>query len=246
MASARLLLASLVFSSLCFASSQASAPKVSLELYYETLCPYCSRFMVNHLPKIFDDGLISIVDLDLIPYGNARVKSNDSITCQHGPYECLLNTIEACAISVWPDVFEHFKFIYCVERLVFEHKYDNWETCFEETGLDSTAVLKCYEGGDGNKLELQYAAKTGALQPPHTYVPWVVVDGQPLYDDYENFESYICKAYTGDLPKACVKVLPLTLHPKWIASTDLVSYADEVIISPVMQNEHDMKMKMLM
>lgn len=23
---------------------------------------------------------------------------------QHGPYECLLNTIEACAIDVWPDV----------------------------------------------------------------------------------------------------------------------------------------------
>lgn len=56
--------------------------------------------------------------------------------------------------------FEHFKFIYCVERLVFEHKYDNWETCFEETGLDSTAVLKCYEGGDGNKVVFRHFAVT--------------------------------------------------------------------------------------
>lgn len=38
--------------------------------------------MVNYLPKIFDDGLVSIVDLRLVPFGNARVGPNGSIYCQ--------------------------------------------------------------------------------------------------------------------------------------------------------------------
>ncbi|XP_062208868.1 gamma-interferon-responsive lysosomal thiol protein-like [Phragmites australis] len=66
------------------AASPASGAKVSLALYYESLCPYCSRFIVNHLAGIFDDGLIDVVDLRLVPYGNAHVGSNNEISCQHG------------------------------------------------------------------------------------------------------------------------------------------------------------------
>ncbi|KAK1285332.1 hypothetical protein QJS10_CPB20g00232 [Acorus calamus] len=205
--------------------------KVRLSLYYETLCPYCSRFMVKYLPKIFDDGLFSVVDLELVPYGNARiVDSNGTIACQHGPYECLLNTVEACAIDTWPDLATHFQFIYCVERLVVERKYTDWESCFQATGLDSQAVLNCYNNGRGKQLELQYASRTNALQPPHTYVPWVVVDGQPLYDDYENFESYICKAYKGNPPRACESLAPSKIRPGVKANpVDRVCYTKQTV-----------------
>ncbi|GMI96935.1 hypothetical protein HRI_003362700 [Hibiscus trionum] len=178
--------------------------KVSLVLYYESLCPFSANFIVNYLPKLFQDDLISVVDLRLVPWGNAKLKGNDTFECQHGPAECLLNTVEACALDAWPKLNDHFPFIYCVEALVFKSKYFEWESCFEKLGLEAKPVNDCYSSELGKKLDLQYAAETNALEPPHKYVPWVVVDGQPLYEDYENYLSYVCKAYKGAaVPKAC-------------------------------------------
>ncbi|XP_042456031.1 gamma-interferon-responsive lysosomal thiol protein-like [Zingiber officinale] len=205
-------MAFLRLSVLLFASllGAVASRKVPLSVYYEAMCPFCSNFIVNRLPKLFESGLISAVDLELLPYGNARLDSNGSISCQHGQYECLLNTVEACAIRISPSVLEHFSFIYCVERSVKDGRYMNWEACFQKTGFDSKSVIDCYNSGCGIKLELQYKTKTEALQPPHLYVPWVVVNGKPLYEDYENFEHYICKAYGGAPPKACEGLLTIS------------------------------------
>lgn len=56
--------------------------KVVIALYYETLCPYCSNLIVNYLYKYFEDGLDSISILKLVPYGNAKIKPNNTIVCQ--------------------------------------------------------------------------------------------------------------------------------------------------------------------
>ncbi|KAL6967731.1 hypothetical protein U1Q18_033541 [Sarracenia purpurea var. burkii] len=207
---------------------QSENGKVTVALYYESLCPYCSNFIVNDLVKLFDDDeLISLVDLKIIPYGNARIGPNDTVTCQHGPSECLLNTIEACAINIWPDLNKHFSYINCVETLVYKHKYPQWETCFDELGLDPTPISECYSSGYGKELELKYAAETNTLQPPHEYVPWVVVDGQPLYEDYENFVSYICKAYNGTArPNACTGLALDTIRNEKTNTRHPVSYIE--------------------
>ncbi|PKA50591.1 hypothetical protein AXF42_Ash013806 [Apostasia shenzhenica] len=200
----------LSFSLFLGCSTASAAPNVSLALYYEALCPFCSRFVVLSLSKIFRDGLSSIVDLRLVPYGNSRIGSNSSISCQHGPSECLLNTVEACAIYVWPNVKVHFSYIFCVESLVLENKYNEWKSCFQKTGLDPQPLMNCYSSWLGQKIEHQYATQTNALLPALRYVPWVVVNGLPLYDDYDNFENYICKSYNGELPDACGS-LPLRI-----------------------------------
>lgn len=63
--------------------SLPSSSKVSLSLYYESLCPACSSFIVDHLVKLFEDDLISIVDLHLSPWGNTYLRP-DNVTdlCQ--------------------------------------------------------------------------------------------------------------------------------------------------------------------
>ncbi|KAF5821709.1 putative gamma interferon inducible lysosomal thiol reductase GILT [Helianthus annuus] len=206
------------------------AEKVQVKVYYESLCPYCENFIVNYLIDVFSEGIDAIADVHLFPYGNAKVNSNGNITCQHGEEECFFNTVEACAINTWPDVHDHFPFVYCVERYLYYGKFDQWESCFEELSLDPKPVKDCYSNGLGYQLNLQYADLTNSLEPPKKYVPWVVVDGKPLYDDYIYIITNICGMYKGpNLPKACFRCLPsplgaphdrvIPLHP--------VTYADD-------------------
>ncbi|KAL9268441.1 Gamma-interferon-responsive lysosomal thiol protein-like protein [Drosera capensis] len=205
-----LLIAFLVFLCSSMVTSDLAASnitqKVAVDMYYESLCPLSADFITNELAKVFQEqDLFSIIDLRLSPWGNAQIGEGESFSCQHGESECLLNTIEACAISIWPDVNQHFPLISCIETSVQQGQSPHWETCCQTLGFDSNAVSDCYSNGLGNQLEMQYAAQT----PPHQFVPWVVVDGQPINNDYENFVHYVCKAYNGSaVPGAC-RVLSL-------------------------------------
>jgi interferon gamma-inducible protein 30 len=63
--------------------SRPKSPKVNLSLYYETLCPVSKEFIVNDLVKVFKEDLISIVNLRLVPWGNAHIiDPNKTIICQ--------------------------------------------------------------------------------------------------------------------------------------------------------------------
>ncbi|KAL8504892.1 hypothetical protein ACS0TY_016184 [Phlomoides rotata] len=185
-------------------SSSENDNLVDVSLYYESLCPYCATFIVNNLVKIFQTDLISIVNLRLIPWGNTQVQPNNTWICQHGVDECQLDVTEACAINTWPKVETHFRFIYCVERLHLMNKHTQWESCFSAIGLDSKPLNDCYNNGLGFQLENSYAEETANLNPRHRFVPWVVVNNFPLQEDFQNFISYICRAYRGNkVPNAC-------------------------------------------
>lgn len=73
---------------LLFTSSLASrifpsdSQKVSVGLYYESLCPDSANFIINYLAKLFETDLISIVDLSLVPWGNAKLRGNGTFDCQ--------------------------------------------------------------------------------------------------------------------------------------------------------------------
>ena len=64
------------------------APKVAVEVYYEALCPDCERFVRDTLrPALLPEagtGLEGVVDLRLVPAGNAKIGAGGAIECQHG------------------------------------------------------------------------------------------------------------------------------------------------------------------
>ncbi|KAG5584840.1 hypothetical protein H5410_045274 [Solanum commersonii] len=189
---------------LIFQCHVCSQDKVILSLYYESLCPYCADFIVNQLVKVLQTDLGSIVNLRLVPWGNTQIAPNTSWICQHGTDECQLNTVEACAIKVWSNLETHFKLISCIEQLHLQNKHSSWQSCFASTGLNQNPIENCYNNGLGYRLETAYADETTKLKPAHRFVPWVLVNNQPLQEDYQNFIAYICKAYKGrNNPQAC-------------------------------------------
>lgn len=66
---------------LCYLA-HAQDDRVGVSVYYESMCPYSADFIVNQLIKIFQTDLPSIVDLRLVPWGNARFTSNNTWICQ--------------------------------------------------------------------------------------------------------------------------------------------------------------------
>jgi interferon gamma-inducible protein 30 len=104
----------------CFEVRSAADDKVLVELYFESLCPYCHNFLVGPIKKALatkDIWLIS--DFKLYPYGNARTTKNGtsySFTCQHGVAECQGNMIEACALNMYDYYSAALPFIVCLEE----------------------------------------------------------------------------------------------------------------------------------
>ncbi|MCL7038976.1 hypothetical protein MKW94_022141 [Papaver nudicaule] len=117
--------------------------------------------------------------------------------------KCLLNTVEACALHVWPALDKHFNFIKCVETFVYKDQQSQWKSCYSKLGYEEESINQCLKSGLEKQLELGHAKVTGDLKPPHDFVPWVTVNNEPLINETINFQTYVCNAYKGTKPAAC-------------------------------------------
>lgn len=62
----------------------------------------------------------------------------------------------------------------------------------------------CCAGNLGAELVHAAADETASLQPAHTYVPWVVVDGVAIGSASPFLRHFVCVALRpGDRPDAC-------------------------------------------
>lgn len=162
------------------------------------------------------------MDFKVFPYGNAKettIGKRHIFTCQHGPTECEGNMYEACGIAhnnaTQPGAkhADWFPYVYCMEK---GEPSTDAEACAKSAGLDFAPIKACagqkpsLGSDEGNALMHEIAQTTAALNPPHKWTPWVVMNGVPLTEDQlgETLLSLVCKAYTGTKPAGCSSVVP--------------------------------------
>ncbi|XP_045833731.1 gamma-interferon-responsive lysosomal thiol protein-like [Trifolium pratense] len=179
---------------------------VHVSLYYESLCPFSKDFILEVLEKFTKLDVMSIVNLHLVPYGNAFTSQNGTVSCQHGPDECYYNIIEACALEAWPLKYS-LPFIFCVENGLFTNGNPSvWGSCCNRLRLDPRPIQNCYSSKHGNELHIRNGKETNDLNPPLTHVPWLLVNGQYVDAENDDLVNHVCNAYKGPLKfKACQK-----------------------------------------
>jgi len=177
-------------------ASVVAADKISVALYYESLCPYCRKFIVDQLYPAFNSDLGKYFSITLYPYGNAHETSDDKggyvYKCQHGERECQLNMVEACAIDFFgPDnMASIMDFHKCLENPMTNANED-WSTCSQSDKF-TLEVKACSVGDKGMGLMHCTAEATSKLEPPHNYVPWVTVNGKHNDAAEDNLVRTLC------------------------------------------------------
>lgn len=199
------------------AKSHKSSP-VSVTLYYESLCPGCRAFFVLQL---FPTWLMlhDIMNVTLVPYGNARETKKGQkweFECQHGEEECKGNLIEACLIHLLE--YNYFPIIFCMESGI--NVVQNLPQCLKVYAPDYplSNITACVNGDLGNQLMHLNAKLTDGLDPPHKYVPWIVINGNSTdalqERAHDSLFSLVCSLYTGEPHPACSCKTPTLFSQK--------------------------------
>ncbi|NWI69023.1 GILT reductase, partial [Todus mexicanus] len=204
----------------CTNLSAPPAAPVELSLFYESLCPACREFLVKQL---FPTRLLlsnEALNITLVPYGNAEernVSGKWEFQCQHGPDECLGNMIETCLMHEAKDFNTYFPIIFCMESgssvtknlaaSLFHPHFPRQCLQIYAPELDGDRIAACVQGPVGTALMHRNAQLTQALDPPHQYVPWILINGKHTDELQAQAEDsllgLICRLYQGEKPKAC-------------------------------------------
>eukprot|EP00210_Caulerpa_lentillifera_P004860 g4639.t2 len=167
--------------------------KLNVDLYLEALCPYCRNLVSSVLTPIFDSGLDKHMNLHLYYAGNAKLQ-HGRLECQHGYIECYLNKVLGCGMARKSTAKEWYPFVQCIESYG-ESAMDKEavEICAKKVNLNGNEIVECAEGEEGEKIQRAAYDKIQALDPPHRWVPWGVINGKPVEDEIYKLKSKLCK-----------------------------------------------------
>mmetsp|Transcript_55630 Transcript_55630/g.132102 ORF Transcript_55630/g.132102 Transcript_55630/m.132102 type:complete len:510 (+) Transcript_55630:37-1566(+) len=195
--------------------------KVQVGFYFESMCPGCKYYTSNVLSSLLQKPeFTSIVDFKMYPYGNGKL-SGSTIECQHGEPECRGNTILACMQELYPIKQDSADPNFVKTFVCMEAKDGNPEEhiaeCADSNGISHADIMTCADGDLGAKLALEAAQATEALDPPHQYAPWLVMNGEPMMDDAYELQDKACEAFQGEAPSLCAASALKVVDTKMLA-----------------------------
>jgi len=164
------------------ADAPAQNKAATMDLYYETKCPFSQQFITGEVKPALSDPMCVFKDVHINwePYGNAQ--DAGAIVCQHGGDECFGNKLHICAKEEFGSN---------------EEGLNNWITCHFDflsaspanTARDIGGYQNC-PGADAAKLTAcansptifdhfrRVGQHTVAVHPGH--MPWAIMgNGQP-------------------------------------------------------------------
>ncbi|CAH2050316.1 unnamed protein product, partial [Iphiclides podalirius] len=181
--------------------------KVSIQLYYETLCPDCIQFVIRKFTPVVQ-SLSPYLNIQIYPYGKAKTFGRNGryeFKCQHGPEECYGNKLHACAIDFLQNMTQAVFFNACMlEPRNGKHGSNDKaaEACGTEQNVDATPIKLCAKGDKGSRLLKYYGDESKKAN--FNYVPYTLINGN--IKDGDNFLNDVCAAFKN-APPPCRKLI---------------------------------------
>jgi len=184
--------------------------RVTVDVYYECLCPDSRSFIVNQLYPAWQN-LKDIMEINLIPWGKADSEVTEdgyTFTCQHGQLECEGNTYHTCAVkSANTDI--SIPYVKCMIE-------DNREpaaiarSCAEQINIPYSPIEECARGKEGNQLLFLMGEMTHNLSPSVTFIPTVEIEKSQdrFRNALKNLGLQVCQEFRekfNKTPESCAQ-----------------------------------------
>ncbi|CAJ0581360.1 unnamed protein product, partial [Mesorhabditis spiculigera] len=163
-----------------------SHKKLKISLMYEALCPYCQKFIANQLGTIVNQ-FRGQFELELVPWGNARIARDGQFSCNHGKKECDANRLQSCVIDIL-GTQQALPFIVCFERALGTSSVDaSINQCMAFVRNQHRQIRHCYDSARGMQLQREAAQKTMSSRPNAILeVPYLLINDYTPDQDTNN------------------------------------------------------------
>ncbi|KAM3719786.1 GILT-like protein [Dirofilaria immitis] len=163
---------------------------IKLSLYYEALCPYCQRFIANHLGNIYNQ-FRGLIELDMIPWGNSKLLQDGTIRCNHGPIECNANKLQSCVLE-YAKMKHALAFIICFERSLNDVGVESaLQYCSGFIRNHYGRIRRCYDSERGIHLQRKAFHRTMSATPNRiSEVPYLLINGYTPNPDSNNLNIH--------------------------------------------------------